>query len=165
MFSQRNPPRNKVQSPQYLTPQPFPTGPSSPYDSAQADAWDSPATARPRAHSAHSQPHLAGHPTSHNAPMAFPEPQIYRSVSDHRTHPSTLTSSDGLSHSRSTHNLRASHLHRGGSVTSVSSTASSYYCPDEGRTAEEVCPHTIFLTHSFTCSLDLLRGSLWRYLG
>ncbi len=160
MSSQRNRPRREAQSPQYLSPQPFPTGPSFPYDSAQADAWDSPATARPRAHSAvNSQPYPAGHSTSYNAPIAFPEPQIYRSVSDHPAYHPTSTSYDGLSHSRSTHNLRATNLHRGASVTSVSSTASSYYRPDEDRTAEEVCCHTIFFpTPSFTFPLDLLWG-------
>jgi hypothetical protein len=153
MNSQRNRPRHKAQSPQYLSPQPFPTGPSS----HEADTWDSPATARPRAHSAvNSQPHPAGHSTSYNAPIAFPEPQIYRSVSDYQAYHPASISSDGLSHSRSTHNLRATNLHRGASVTSVSSTASSYYRPsDEDRTAEEVCPHITFLTPLVTCSLDL----------
>lgn len=144
--TQRNRPRHNAQSPQHLLPQAFPTSHSSAYNSAQVDTWESPTvTARPRLHSAaNSQPHLSG-PTSasysYNAPIAFPEPQLYRSASE-RPVPPALRPSNILSHSHSTHNLRPTGLHRDPSIASVSSVASSYYHPDEDH---EVRPQRTFL--------------------
>ena len=156
MYSQTNRPRRNAQSPQYLLPQASPTSPSSAYNSAQADTWNSPTvTARPRLHSAaNSQPLLSGHSDSYNAPIAFPVPQLYRSVSE-RPVPPVLRPSNGLSHSHSTHSLRPTQLHRG-----PSSTASSYYHRDESRTPDEVCPQRTFVMPELISTLDLLQRRL-----
>ena len=157
MYSQTNRPRNNAQSPQYLLPQPFPT-------SAQVDSWDPPVTTRPRLHSAaNSQPLLSGH-SAYNARIAFPEPQLYRSASEHPVHP-VKASSNNLSHSRSTYNLRATKLHRDPSTASVSSSASSYYHPDEDQATEKVRSQRMFLIPEFIYTLDLLQGYLRANLG
>ena len=149
MYSQGNRPRLNAQSPQYLLPQAFPTN-------AQADTRGPPTvTARPRLHSAaNSQPHFSGHSASYNAPISFPEPQLYRSVSE-RPVPLALRPSNGLSHSRSTHNLRPTHFHRDPSTTSVSSTSSSYYHPDE---ADEVRPQRRLLIPEFISTHRSITG-------
>ena len=154
MYSQTNRPRRNAQSPQYLLPQASPTSPSSAYNSARADTWNSPTVmARPSLHSAaNSQPLLSGHrgSASYNGPIGFPVPQLYRSVSE-RPVPPALTPSKG----RSTHTLRPPGLHRG-----PPSTASSYYHPHKDQTPDEVRSQRTFPMPEFISTLVPLQGCL-----
>ncbi|KAF8627002.1 hypothetical protein AX15_004586 [Amanita polypyramis BW_CC] len=120
--------RHNTRTSQYLQPQPFPT---DPYNDT---LYGPPATARPRVHSAVDPQHF---PSAQSGSLiAFPEPQIYSATSYNS--PSSLAPSNSLPYSLSSHDLRATNLHRGVSVNSVSSTASSYYYPDEDHSLEEI---------------------------
>jgi hypothetical protein len=93
----------------------------------------SPVPSRPRVHSS---VHLPSDSSSSQS-ISFPEPQIYRAVSDNRQ--PYLSPSNSLSHHRSSHSLGAPGLQRGPSVSSVASTASSYYRADDDYNVEDVC--------------------------
>ncbi|KAK2460341.1 hypothetical protein APHAL10511_007730 [Amanita phalloides] len=127
MSSHRNRSRhNNAQSPQHLSPHPIDS--YSPFSNAQHDHRNVPMMARSRTRSA-----VEPHSNSHGGPIAFPEPQLYRSISERVVQPA-LAPANGLVHSQSTRNIRATNLHRGPSASSI---ASSYYHPDDDFTFEE----------------------------
>ena len=99
----------------------------------------SPVPSRPRVHSS---VHLPSDNSS-SQPILFPEPQIYRAVSDNNQPQAHLFPSNSLSRPRSSHSLRSPNLHRGPSASSVASTASSYYHADDDYIVEDVCRLTL----------------------
>ncbi|KIL67598.1 hypothetical protein M378DRAFT_9368 [Amanita muscaria Koide BX008] len=132
--SSRNRSRPNPQPPQHLrshseslSAHPFPIAPSGPFHGSSYSHWDVPASLRPRVHSAvdYQQPSI-NTSTSSSGMLSFPEPQLYRSVSESKVNP------HNISRQHSNYDLvGAADLHRGPSVSSTHSTTSSYYRHDD----------------------------------
>lgn len=171
MYQQHNPSRPRVSIPSADVPgypnNPDPSDQTFPsyvfevtppgYLEPLHNPWDNrikpPSNPRPRVHSmVEMQPNPLSRSVSvfetGTPTMAFPEPQLYRSVSQRQTlqPPGTLSHR----HSRSDLGSAALTMHRDQSSTSVVSTASSYYVNDEndhyGSGSAEVCYIYLYCT-------------------